>query len=76
MNLVIYASELAAVIGLNQYKSVEESTVQVLKRNKPNIYKNALNRNKYNEINVEKIIKELKLTSVVENGIKSINSEE
>jgi len=76
MSLVIYASELAAVIGYNKYKPIDEALLEVLKRNKPDIYQKALNRNKKKEININKVINDLKLENVVENAIKSENKVE
>ena len=73
MSLVIYASELAAVIGHNKYKPVDEALLEVLKRNKPDIYQKALMRNNIKEVDVKKVIKDLKLDAVVDKAIKSKN---
>ena len=76
MKLVLYASELAAVIGMHTYKSVAEALIEVLKRNYPDVYIKALKRNRVKEMSINTVIDDLKLKDVVKKAIHSKNTDE
>jgi len=65
-NITLYASEIAACIGLNKYKSVEEMTKKVWCRYDPEGYRKASLRNDTTEPEpIENILQDLKLTEKV-----------
>jgi len=71
----IYASELAACIGMNKYRPVQDVAKKVWSRVDPISYKKALERNEIHEpVPIQDVLQELKLTERVTGVIGQNNS--
>lgn len=75
--ITIYASELAACIGMNRYRPVEDVARKIWSRTAPESYITALSRNDVTDVvPVQDILQELKLTERVSNVIGQHDEEE
>lgn len=72
--ITIYASEVAACIGLNKYKPIEEVAKKVWCRFDPEGYRRAILRNDVSEqVPIETVLQDLKLTEKVNNFLSHNN---
>ena len=70
--LVVYASELAAVIGYHRYRPVAEAAIQVLARSARHVYDAAMSRNQLREKpDIAETIEQLSVTEIVTAAVNS-----